>query len=335
MAVAASPKPTKADYQSDQEVRWCPGCGDYAILSSVQMAFARLGVPREKVVFVSGIGCSSRFPYYMNTFGFHTIHGRALPIATGIKLANPDLQVWVATGDGDSLSIGGNHLLHALRRNVDLKILLFDNRIYGLTKGQTSPTSEIGKVTKSTPFGSLDRPIQPVSLALASEATFVARTADVYLPHLQDLLCRAAAHQGSAFIHILQNCVIFNDNAFKHVTDRATRDDRQIVLEHGKPLLFGRARNRGLRLRGLRLETVTLGEDGATERDLLVHDETDANLAYLLSRLEEPMPIGVFHAVERPSLERCVAAQIEEARRKLGEGDLARLLSGGETWTVK
>jgi 2-oxoglutarate ferredoxin oxidoreductase subunit beta len=335
MAIAASQKPTKADYQSDQEVRWCPGCGDYAILSAVQMAFAKMGLPREKVVFVSGIGCSSRFPYYMNTFGFHTIHGRALPIATGIRLANPDLQVWVATGDGDSLSIGGNHLLHTLRRNVDLKILLFDNRIYGLTKGQTSPTSEVGKVTKSTPFGSLDQPIQPVSLALASEATFVARTADVYVPHMQDLLCRAAAHRGSALIHILQNCVIFNDNAFKHVTDRATRDDHQITVEHGKPLLFGKTHNRGLRLNGLHLEAVTIGESGVTEKDILIHDETDMNLAYLLSRLEEPVPIGVFRAVEKPSLEQRVATQIEDARRKHGQGDLARLLSGGESWTVK
>lgn len=335
MAIAAPQKPTKVDYQSDQEVRWCPGCGDYAILSAVQMAFAKMGLPREKVVFVSGIGCSSRFPYYMNTFGFHTIHGRALPIATGIRLANPDLQVWVATGDGDSLSIGGNHLLHTLRRNVDLKILLFDNRIYGLTKGQTSPTSEVGKVTKSTPFGSLDQPIQPVSLALASEATFVARTADVYVPHMQDLLCRAAAHRGSALIHILQNCVIFNDNAFKHVTDRATRDDHQITVEHGKPLLFGKTRNRGLRLNGLHLEAVTIGENGVTEKDILIHDETDMNLAYLLSRLEEPVPIGVFRAVEKPSLEQRVATQIEDARRKLGEGDLAQLLSGGESWTVK
>jgi 2-oxoglutarate/2-oxoacid ferredoxin oxidoreductase subunit beta len=335
MAVAPPAKLTKADYQSDQEVRWCPGCGDYAILSCVQMAFAKMGLPREKVVFVSGIGCSSRFPYYMNTFGFHTIHGRALPIATGIKLANPDLHVWVATGDGDSLSIGGNHLMHALRRNVDLKILLFDNRIYGLTKGQTSPTSEVGKVTKSTPFGSLDQPIHPVSLALASEATFVARTADVYLPHLQDLLCRAAEHRGSAFIHILQNCVIFNDGTFKHVTDRATRDDHQIMLENGKPLLFGKTHTRGLRLNGLKLEAVTIGDNGVTEKDVLLHDETDANLAYLLSRLEEPLPIGVIRAVDSPSLEQRVAHQIDEAKRKLGEGNLAKLLAGGETWTVK
>jgi 2-oxoglutarate ferredoxin oxidoreductase subunit beta len=331
----APKKLTKKDYQSDQEVRWCPGCGDYAILSCVQMAFAKMGLPREKIVFVSGIGCSSRFPYYMKTYGFHTIHGRAMPIATGVKLANPDLQVWVATGDGDSLSIGGNHLIHALRRNVDIKILLFDNRIYGLTKGQTSPTSEVGKITKSTPFGSLDRPVHPVSVALSADATFVARSADVNLPHLQNILCRAAEHKGSAFIQILQNCVIFNDAAFRKVTDRGTRDDHSVMLEHGKPLVFGKGRTHGLRLNGLKLETVKLGEDGVSESDLLVHDETDLDLANLLSRLEEPLPMGVIRAVEWPPFEEQTKRQSEDAKAKLGEGDLAKLLASGETWTVK
>ena len=331
----APKKLTKKDYQSDQEVRWCPGCGDYAILSCVQMAFAKMGLPREKIVFVSGIGCSSRFPYYMNTYGFHTIHGRAMPIATGVKLANPDLQVWVVTGDGDSLSIGGNHLIHALRRNVDLKILLFDNRIYGLTKGQTSPTSEAGKVTKSTPFGSLERPVLPVSVALSAEATFVARSADVNLPHLQEILCRAAAHKGSAFIQILQNCVIFNDGAFRKVTDRGIRDDHQVMLQHGKPLVYGKGRTRGLRLNGLKLESVELGEGGVDESELVVHDETDLDLANLLSRLDEPLPMGVLRAVEWPPFEEQSQKQLEDARAKLGDGNLAKLLASGETWTVK
>jgi len=331
------PKYTKADFQSDQEVRWCPGCGDYAILSAAQQAFARLGVPREKFVMVSGIGCSSRFPYYVNTYGFHTIHGRAPAVATGVKMANPELQVWLITGDGDALSIGGNHLMHALRRNVGLKILLFNNRIYGLTKGQYSPTSEVGKVTKSTPYGSLDHPVNPISLALAAEATFVARTADIYIKHLEDLLARAAAHEGSVFIEILQNCVIFNDGAFKDVTDRVMRDDRQVQLEHGKPLIFGKGRDKGLRLKGLDLEVVEMGKDGVTEKDLLVHDEhcESQALAYLLSRVEAPLPIGVFRDINRPTFERRAYHQIDDSKKKYGNGDLDRLLKGGETWSVK
>ena len=242
---ATLPAYTKKDFQSDQEVRWCPGCGDYAILSAVQSVFPELGVPREKFVVVSGIGCSSRFPYYMNTFGFHTIHGRAPAVATGIKIARPDLEVWVATGDGDALSIGGNHTIHMLRRNVGIKVLLFNNRIYGLTKGQYSPTSELGKKAKSTPYGSLDRPFNPLSLALGAEATFVARSVDVFQPHLKAVLRKAAAHQGSAFVEMLQNCNIFNDGAWDDLTDKELRDDDTIALEHGKPLVFGKAPRQG------------------------------------------------------------------------------------------
>ena len=337
-APEASPaKLTRSDFQTDQDVRWCPGCGDYAILAAAQQVFAGLGIPREQFVMVSGIGCSSRFPYYVNTFGFHTIHGRAPAVATGVKLANPELQVWVITGDGDALSIGGNHLMHALRRNVGLKILLFNNRIYGLTKGQYSPTSEVGKVTKSTPFGSLDHPVNPISLALAAEATFVARTADIYMPHMQAILTRAARHRGSVFVEILQNCIIFNDGAFKEITDRAQRDDRQVLLEHGKPVRFGKGKDRGLRLRGLDLETVLLGAQGVSEEDLLVHDERCENptLAYMLSRVEDPVPMGVFRAIERPAFEDRAHAQIAEARKMHGAGGLAKLLAGKETWSVE
>lgn len=329
-------KLTKADFQSDQDVRWCPGCGDYAILSAAQQVFAGLGIPRHNFVMVSGIGCSSRFPYYVNTYGFHTIHGRAPAVATGIKMSNPELQVWLITGDGDALSIGGNHLMHALRRNVDLKILLFNNRIYGLTKGQYSPTSEVGKITKSTPFGSLDNPVNPVSLALACEASFVARTADIYQQHLQEVLKQAAAHKGSVFVEILQNCIIFNDGAFKDVTDRANRDDKQVMLEHGRPLIFGKGRDKGLRLNGLDVETVTLGQNGVTEKDLIIHDAYAENqtLAYLLSRMDEPVPMGVFRNVTRPTFERRAHAQIDETVKRYGPGDLDKMLKGKETWTV-
>ncbi|MBE7465013.1 MAG: 2-oxoacid:ferredoxin oxidoreductase subunit beta [Planctomycetes bacterium] len=337
VAAAEPKKYTKADFQTDQEVRWCPGCGDYAILAAALQAFAGLGVAREKFVMVSGIGCSSRFPYYVNTYGFHTIHGRAPAVATGVKLANPELQVWVVTGDGDGMSIGGNHLMHALRRNLDIKILMFNNRIYGLTKGQYSPTSELGKVTKSTPFGSVDQPVNPVSFALASEATFVARTADIYIPHLQEVLRRAAAHKGVCFVEILQNCVIFNDGAFKDITDRTSRDDQQLLLEHGKPMIFGKGKDKGLRLKEVGVEVVQLGKDGARPDDLLVHDEhrDDQTLAYLLSRLEHPTMMGIFRDVERPSFDQRAHGQIADARKKYGPGNLEALVKGKETWTVK
>jgi 2-oxoglutarate ferredoxin oxidoreductase subunit beta len=331
----AIPKLTKKDFVSDQDVRWCPGCGDYSILAQVQRVMPDLGIPRERVVFISGIGCSSRFPYYMNTYGFHGIHGRAPAIATGLKVSRPDLSVWVVTGDGDGLSIGGNHLIHALRRNVGLKILLFNNRIYGLTKGQYSPTSEMGKVTKSTPMGSVDYPFNPIAVAMGVDASFVARTIDVEAKSLQDILRRAHEHPGGAFIEILQNCNIFNDGAWQHLTDRATKADAVLLLEHGKPLLFGKNREKGIRLgAGGRLEVVTLGE-GIAESDILVHDEHNRALAYMLAHLENPTPIGVFHAEIRPAYEEAMAKQIAAAQQKQGDGNLNALFARGETWTVE
>jgi 2-oxoglutarate ferredoxin oxidoreductase subunit beta len=336
---AVLPVYTKKDFQTDQEVRWCPGCGDYAILSAVQSVFPELGVPKEKFVVVSGIGCSSRFPYYMNTYGFHSIHGRAPAVATGVKIARPDLEVWVATGDGDALSIGGNHTIHMLRRNVGIKVLLFNNRIYGLTKGQYSPTSEVGKKAKSTPYGSLDRPFHPLSLALGAEATFVARSVDVFQPHLKATLKSAAAHQGSAFVEILQNCNIFNDGAWESLTEKDVRDDRLLALEHGRPLVFGKQRDKGIRLNGLTPEVVTLG-NGVSEKDLLVHDAHDPNPAYafLLSRLEQlpgfPTPIGVLRSIDAPRYEDLSHEQIRQVQAKRGTGDLAKLLQAGDTWVV-
>jgi 2-oxoglutarate ferredoxin oxidoreductase subunit beta len=329
----------KKDFESDQQVRWCPGCGDYAILNSMLKVFAEMGIDREKIAVISGIGCAARFPYYVNTYGFHTIHGRAPAIATGLKVARPDLQVWAVGGDGDMLSIGGNHFLHALRRNVTLKILCFDNRIYGLTKGQTSPTSEYGKITKTTPMGSLDRPVNPISLALASEATFVARTADIWNTHFRDVMLAAAAHEGSAFVQILQNCVVFNRDSWESVVGREERDENALFLEHGKPLRFGRNHDKGLRLRGKEPEVVTVGDGGVSEKDLLVHDEKDGALAYLLSRLDAarfPMPVGIFHRTEGlVPLEKGVARQREEATKKKGKGDIMKLIHSGELWTVR
>ncbi len=341
MTTATLPVYTKKDFQTDQEIRWCPGCGDYAILAAVQSVFAELGVPREKFVFISGIGCSSRFPYYMNTFGFHTIHGRAPAIATGVKLTRPDLDVWVATGDGDSLSIGGNHTIHMLRRNVGLKVLMFNNKIYGLTKGQYSPTSEVGKKAKSTPFGSVDRPFSPLSLALGSEATFIARSVDVFQQHLKDTLKKAAAHQGSAYIEILQNCNIFNDGAWETITEKEARSEQVVQLEHGKPLIFGKNRDKGIRLVGLDLEVVALG-NGVTEKDLLVHDEHNPNpvYAFALSRMDSmpgfPTPIGVLRALQGvPRYEDLIQQQIRDVIAKKGNGDLAKLLRAGDTWELK
>jgi 2-oxoglutarate/2-oxoacid ferredoxin oxidoreductase subunit beta len=341
MTTATLPVYTKKDFQTDQEIRWCPGCGDYAILAAVQAVFAELGVPREKFVFISGIGCSSRFPYYMNTFGFHTIHGRAPAIATGVKLIRPDLDVWVATGDGDSLSIGGNHTIHMLRRNVGLKVLMFNNKIYGLTKGQYSPTSELGKKAKSTPFGSVDRPFSPLSLALGSEATFIARSVDVFQQHLKETLRKAAAHQGSAYIEILQNCNIFNDGAWETITEKEARSEQVVQLEHGKPLIFGKNRDKGIRLVGLDLEVVALG-NGITEKDLLVHDEHNPNpvYAFALSRMDSrpgfPTPIGVLRALQGvPRYEDLIQQQIRDVMAKKGKGDLAKLLRAGDTWELK
>lgn len=338
-----APQLTKKDFQTDQEVRWCPGCGDYSILAAVQKLMPTLGLPKEKIVFVSGIGCSSRFPYYMNTFGFHTIHGRAPAVATGVKVANPDLSVWVITGDGDSLSIGGNHLIHALRRNVNIKILMFNNRIYGLTKGQYSPTSEAGKKTKSTPMGSIDEPFSPLSVALGANASFVARSIDREPKHLGQVLQRAAEHQGTAFVEIFQNCNVFNDGAFMHFTDKATKADTQLHVEHGKPLLFGKDGQRGIKLggpTGMAPEVVTIGENGVTVDDILVYDEKDPSGAFpfLLSRLEPPhapVPLGVLRAIERPIYDQQVNGQVEAARDLKPNASLKGLLESGDTWTVE
>jgi 2-oxoglutarate/2-oxoacid ferredoxin oxidoreductase subunit beta len=326
---------TRKDFVTDQEVRWCPGCGDYAILAQVQKVMPEFGIPRENIVFISGIGCSSRFPYYMNTYGFHTIHGRAPALATGLKVSRPDLDVWVVTGDGDGLSIGGNHLIHALRRNIDFNILLFNNRIYGLTKGQYSPTSEVGKVTKSTPMGSIDYPFNPITVALGASATFVARTIDVEQKHLGETLKRAHAHRGASFVEILQNCNIFNDGAFNDLSDKAIKAEHQLVLEHGKPLIFGKNRDKGIRMNGQRAEVVALG-NGVTEKDLVVHDETNLALAFMLGNFEAPMPapIGVFYATSRPTYDAATNAQLAEAKAKQGVGDVAALLKRGDVWTV-
>jgi 2-oxoglutarate ferredoxin oxidoreductase subunit beta len=339
----ATPEPiklTRKDFVSDQEVRWCPGCGDYSILAQTQKTMPNFGVPKENIVFISGIGCSGRLPYYMNTYGFHTIHGRAPTLATGLKAARPDLMLWVITGDGDALSIGGNHVLHAMRRNVDLRLVMFNNRIYGLTKGQASPTSEIGKRTKSTPAGTIDTPIQPLTLALAAEASLVARSVDTHTEHLQATLERAGFHRGSSFIEVLQNCNIFNDGAWRDFTDREVRDDRMLVLEDGKPMIFDKERDKGIRLRGLRPEIVTIGEDGVAESDLLVHDETaeDPTLAFILSRMswpDFPVPVGVFRRIERPTHDELLVGQLDAALANSGPGDLATALASGETWVVE
>jgi 2-oxoglutarate ferredoxin oxidoreductase subunit beta len=329
---------TKNDFKTDQEVRWCPGCGDYSILNAIQTVFPTLGIPREKFVVVSGIGCSSRLPYYVNTYGFHSIHGRAPAVATGVKIANPELSVWIGTGDGDALSIGGNHLIHAMRRNLDVKVLMFNNRIYGLTKGQFSPTSEVGKVTKSTPYGVVDQPFNPILLALGAGATFVARSIDVMPKHLIDTLTRAAHHKGFAFVEIYQNCNIFNDGAFDHLVDKEVRDDKLVDLQHGKPLKFGKAKDKGIRLNGFKPEVVPLA--GTHDADLLTWDEKDPSsaLAYLIGSMREgvmPQPIGVFHAVDRPTFDAGIHAQVDRVRQKEGEGDLHDLLYSGDTWEVK
>ena len=327
------------DFKSDQEVRWCPGCGDYAILAAFQSFLPELEIPRENLVMISGIGCSSRLPYYVDSYGMHSIHGRAPAIATGLAASRPDLSVWVITGDGDALSIGGNHLIHALRRNVNIKILLFNNRIYGLTKGQYSPTSEQGKVTKSTPFGSLDTPFNPVSLALGAEASFVARTIDSDRKHLTSVLRAAADHRGTAFVEIYQNCPIFNDDAFVPLTSPGSRDDTLIRLEHGEPVRFGADGGRGLRFgRTGSLEAVDVA--GADPDSLVVHDAhaADPSYAFALSRLDSAdfahTPIGVFRQQPRDSYDDLMAEQISAARARQGEGDLAELLTGSDTWQV-
>jgi len=335
-ATAITPLAPK-DYASDQEVRWCPGCGDYAILKAMQRALADVGARPDQTVFVSGIGCAARFPYYIATYGFHTVHGRAPAIATGIKLANPDLDVWVISGDGDCLSIGGNHTLHMLRRNVDLQLILFNNEIYGLTKGQYSPTSRRGTRSPSTPQGSVDNPVSACAFALGAGARFVARAVDTQQPQLVEVLKRAHAHRGASFVEVFQNCVVYNDGVFDHFTDKAAAPDTQLHVAHGQPLRFGTDKHRGLRLdpKRLALEVVTVGQDGVPETDLLVHDETNRTLAEMLVALEPPefpVALGVLYCNPGPSYERDVYAQIAAAGEPVG--DLNALLRAGRTWTI-
>jgi 2-oxoglutarate ferredoxin oxidoreductase subunit beta len=331
---------TSKDFASDQELRWCPRCGDYSILAQMKKVLPTLGIPKEKFVFISGIGCSSRFPYYMDTYGFHGIHGRAPAIATGVKVSRPDLQVWVITGDGDALSIGGNHLMHAIRRNVDLKIILFNNQIYGLTKGQYSPTSPLGVRTKSSPFGSIDNPLSPLCVAIGSEATFVARSVDVDIKHLAMVLERAAHHKGTAFVEVYQDCNVFNSGAFFYASKKDQKADHVVYLEHGKPLIFGKNQDKGIRVNEMsRPEIVDLA-GGISKDDLLFHDEQaeEPSLAFLLARMRHPKfpePMGVFRDVQRPIYDEQVEAQMNEAIQTKGEGDLEALFHTGDTWVVE
>ncbi|MFQ5731762.1 MAG: 2-oxoacid:ferredoxin oxidoreductase subunit beta [Planctomycetaceae bacterium] len=328
---------TAKDFASDQEIRWCPRCGDYSILAQMKKVLPTLGIPREKFVFVSGIGCSSRFPYYMDTYGFHSIHGRAPAIATGVKLACPDSQVWVITGDGDALSIGGNHLMHAIRRNLDFNIILFNNQIYGLTKGQYSPTSPLGARTKSTPYGSVDNPVSPLCVAIGSEATFVARAVDVDIKHLAMVLARAAHHKGTSFVEVYQDCNVFNNGAFYYASKKDQKDENVVYLEHGKPLIFAKGA-KGIRVNEMSRPEVVSLED-VQEDDLLFHDEQahEPALAFLLARMrhpEFPEPLGVFRDVDRPVYDERVAEQIRAAKDDKGDGDLNQLFHSGDTWTV-
>ena len=329
---------TKKDFVSDQDVRWCPGCGDYAILSQIQKVFPTLGIPKEKFLIVSGIGCSSRFPYYMSTYGFHSIHGRAPAVASGAKLANPDLSVWVVTGDGDAMSIGGNHFIHILRRNFDIKILMFNNRVYGLTKGQYSPTSELGMITKSTPMGSLDYPFNPPQLALGASGTFIARTIDREQKHMATIFQAASEHQGTSFVEIYQNCNIFNDGVFSDLTDKEKKDETQLVLEHGHPMIFGAKKNKGLILEGSNFKIVELGKD-YNQDDILVHNIEDKNLAMLLSEItyipELPVPIGILYKENKPTYEHMIKTQIQQARNLNGKVDLEKLIIGNNSWIVE
>ncbi len=329
---------TANDFASDQDIRWCPGCGDYSILAQMKKMLPDLGLPLEKIVFISGIGCSSRFPYYMNTYGVHSIHGRAPAVATGLRVARPDLKVFVITGDGDSLSIGGNHFIHMLRRNVNVTMVLFNNRIYGLTKGQYSPTSLEGAVTKSTPMGAVDHPLNPISIALGAEASFIARSVDSNIKHLAATLYRAAQHQGTSVVEVYQNCNVFNDGAFSYAQDKSTREENTLELEHGKPMIFGKNRDKGIRLNGLRPEVVSLADGKVSQDDLLFHDEkADSTLVHLLAKMRHPQfpePIGVFRDIDIPIFEDQVRGQIDSAIEKRGRGDLNKLFNSGDTWKV-
>ncbi|MBS1596581.1 MAG: 2-oxoacid:ferredoxin oxidoreductase subunit beta [Bacteroidetes bacterium] len=332
---------TAKDFATDQEVRWCPGCGDYSILAQVQKIMPSLGIPRENIVIISGIGCSSRFPYYMNTYGMHSIHGRATAVASGLKASRPELSVWIVTGDGDGLSIGGNHTIHLLRRNFDVNIMLFNNQIYGLTKGQYSPTSEENKITKSTPFGSIDHPFNPLALAMGADATFVARSMDRDPKHLQQLLIRSHQHKGASFLEIYQNCNIFNDGAFELFTEKGTKASEILMLEQGKPLVFGAQQNKGIKLDGFKPVVVEIG-NGASVDELWIHDERDFYKAQILTRMFDdptieghlPRPFGVFYETERHCYEDVMVAQIEDVIKTKGKGDLDKLLRGRETWTI-
>lgn len=340
-STTALPTLTAKDFATDQEVRWCPGCGDYSILAQVQKIMPSIGVPKENIVIVSGIGCSSRFPYYMNTYGMHSIHGRATAIASGLKAARPELSVWVVTGDGDSLSIGGNHTIHLLRRNFDINVLLFNNQIYGLTKGQYSPTSEEHKITKSTPFGSIDHPFNPLALAMGADATFIARSMDRDPKHLQEMLMRSQQHKGASFLEIYQNCNIFNDGAFEIFTEKGTKPEETLFVEHGKPLIFGAQKNKGIKLDGFKPVVVDLN-NGASADDCWIHDERDFFKAQTLTRMFDstkleghlPRPFGVFYETDRPCYEDVMAMQIEEIQASKGTGNLDKLLRGNETWTI-
>lgn len=339
----ALPVYTKKDFESGVDPRWCPGCGDFSIINQVQKALPAVGKKREDIVFISGIGCSSRFPYYMNNYGMHTLHGRAPSFASGLKVSRPELMVWIITGDGDALAIGGNHFIHAMRRNIDLKVLMFNNRIYGLTKGQVSPTSEIGKKTKTTPHGSPDAPFNPPALALGAGATFVARSIDVEGAHMGAIIGAAAAHKGSTYVEIFQNCPVFNDGAYTFLTDKAVKADMILRMEHGKPLLFGKDNKKGIRFNGqtAELEVVTVGENGVTEKDILVHDakREDPTIAFMLANLSTkpgfPTPIGIFRDVTRPTAEDLTWEMIEAAKTKKGNVDVLKFLAGGDTWTIK
>jgi 2-oxoglutarate ferredoxin oxidoreductase subunit beta len=331
---------TRKDFVSEEEVRWCPGCGDYSILAQTQRVMPDLGIPRENIVFISGIGCSSRLPYYMNTYGFHSIHGRAPTIASGLKASRPELSVWVITGDGDALSIGGNHILHVLRRNMDLQIILHNNEVYGLTKGQYSPTSPVGTVKSSTPMGSIDWPLKPLAVALGAEATFVARSLDVEPHHMVEVLKASYDHKGASFVEIYQNCNIYNDDAFIEFTAKDVRADRMLYLKHGQPMIFGKNQDKGIRINGLRPEVVELGKNGITEKDILVHDVTleDPTIAFMLTRMdypEFPVPIGVIRDVQRATYNDLMDQQIETAIANQGAGDLDALFRQGDTWEVE
>ena len=336
----ALPVLTPKDFASDQDIRWCPRCGDYSILAQMKKVLPTLETPRENFVFISGIGCAARFPYYLDVYGMHSIHGRAPAFATGLKVSRPELSVWVISGDGDALSIGGNHLIHAIRRNVDINIILFNNQIYGLTKGQYSPTSPVGKLTKSTPMGSVDTPLKPLSLAISAEATFVARSIDVNIKHLEETLTRAAKHRGTSFVEVYQDCNVFNHKAFDYATDKTTKDDTTLALEHGKPMIFGSDDQLGLRIASskLALEVVTLGHSGITEDDIAVHDETDRIMAHMLAEMQGadlPVALGVLYCDPMPSYEAGIHGLAVRAGEQATTRDLNELLRSGHTWTVE